>query len=286
MKFDASTESPSFAGDDIFESCQVVIRKGSSQYDNMIASNVASPLSFIQMTSTNGNIPFPVYTSIMKYIIGRLPALVLPCGFVEGGVAGLPVGLQMIGAAFDEVTRTTQRKLSATVEQVVTKKAKDSPAAAEKSTEVTIVATKASSVVTPTAKESTEATSSAVENSSEALLTSSRSFIELFVHPGWVSRYMLVSLMFRLFSGFSRPLSILSCRPGDLSLLDGLFSVGQRRFIILLLFIHNLLFFGYSGFGLFSSTATSILFLLFRLLLMDSLAMLRRWRTTLSVQRL
>ncbi|GAV75555.1 Amidase domain-containing protein [Cephalotus follicularis] len=31
-----------------------------------------------------------------------LPALVLPCGFVEGGPAGLPVGLQMIGAAFDE----------------------------------------------------------------------------------------------------------------------------------------------------------------------------------------
>ncbi|KAF3969274.1 hypothetical protein CMV_006919 [Castanea mollissima] len=34
--------------------------------------------------------------------LAGLPALVLPCGFVEGGTAGLPVGLQMIGAAFDE----------------------------------------------------------------------------------------------------------------------------------------------------------------------------------------
>ena len=32
-----------------------------------------------------------------------LPALVLPCGFVKNGTAGLPVGFQMIGAAFDEV---------------------------------------------------------------------------------------------------------------------------------------------------------------------------------------
>ena len=35
--------------------------------------------------------------------LAGLPALVLPCGFVEGEAAGLPVGLQMIGAAFDEV---------------------------------------------------------------------------------------------------------------------------------------------------------------------------------------
>ncbi|KAK1404852.1 Amidase domain-containing protein [Heracleum sosnowskyi] len=34
--------------------------------------------------------------------LAGLPALVLPCGFVEGGPAGLPVGVQMIGAAFDE----------------------------------------------------------------------------------------------------------------------------------------------------------------------------------------
>jgi len=32
--------------------------------------------------------------------------LVLPCGFVEDGPASLPVGLQMIGAAFNEVLLT------------------------------------------------------------------------------------------------------------------------------------------------------------------------------------
>lgn len=37
--------------------------------------------------------------------LAGLPALVLPCGF-NGGSAGLPVGFQMIGAAFDEVKRT------------------------------------------------------------------------------------------------------------------------------------------------------------------------------------
>ena len=35
--------------------------------------------------------------------LAGLPALVMPCGFVEGGSAGLPVGLQMIGSAFSEV---------------------------------------------------------------------------------------------------------------------------------------------------------------------------------------
>ncbi|XP_058079498.1 uncharacterized protein LOC131227713 [Magnolia sinica] len=34
--------------------------------------------------------------------LAGLLALVLPCGLIEGGPAGLPVGLQMIGAAFDE----------------------------------------------------------------------------------------------------------------------------------------------------------------------------------------
>jgi len=36
--------------------------------------------------------------------LAGLPALVVPCGFVEGGAAGLPVGLQMIGSPFSEVT--------------------------------------------------------------------------------------------------------------------------------------------------------------------------------------
>ena len=35
--------------------------------------------------------------------LAGLPALVVPCGFVEGGSAGLPVGLQMIGSPFSEV---------------------------------------------------------------------------------------------------------------------------------------------------------------------------------------
>lgn len=35
--------------------------------------------------------------------LAGLPALVIPCGFVERGSNGLPVGLQIIGAAFDEV---------------------------------------------------------------------------------------------------------------------------------------------------------------------------------------
>ncbi|XP_004140137.1 glutamyl-tRNA(Gln) amidotransferase subunit A, chloroplastic/mitochondrial [Cucumis sativus] len=34
--------------------------------------------------------------------LAGLPALVLPCGFVQDGSSNLPVGLQMIGAAFDE----------------------------------------------------------------------------------------------------------------------------------------------------------------------------------------
>lgn len=34
--------------------------------------------------------------------LAGLPALVLPCGF-DGGSTGMPVGIQIIGAAFDEV---------------------------------------------------------------------------------------------------------------------------------------------------------------------------------------
>ena len=39
----------------------------------------------------------------MNVNLAGLPALVLPCGFAEGGHAGLPIGLQMIAPAFDEV---------------------------------------------------------------------------------------------------------------------------------------------------------------------------------------
>ncbi|EEF36497.1 glutamyl-tRNA(gln) amidotransferase subunit A, putative [Ricinus communis] len=51
------------------------------------------------------NDPLAMYAGDIMTVnvnLAGLPALVLPCGFVEGGPARLPVGLQMIGAAFDE----------------------------------------------------------------------------------------------------------------------------------------------------------------------------------------
>ncbi|KAI9178017.1 hypothetical protein LWI28_021745 [Acer negundo] len=51
------------------------------------------------------NDPLAMYAGDIMTVnvnLAGLPALVLPCGFVEGGAAGLPVGLQMIGTAFDE----------------------------------------------------------------------------------------------------------------------------------------------------------------------------------------
>ncbi|KAL5981124.1 hypothetical protein ACLOJK_029044 [Asimina triloba] len=45
---------------------------------------------------------FKTIAGLVNVNLAGLPALVLPCGFVQGGTAGLPVGLQMIGAAFTE----------------------------------------------------------------------------------------------------------------------------------------------------------------------------------------
>ncbi|KAL2933413.1 Glutamyl-tRNA(Gln) amidotransferase subunit A chloroplastic/mitochondrial, partial [Bienertia sinuspersici] len=51
------------------------------------------------------NDPLAMYAGDIMTVnvnLAGLPALVLPCGFVKSGRAGLPIGLQMIGAAFDE----------------------------------------------------------------------------------------------------------------------------------------------------------------------------------------
>ncbi|KAL7000616.1 Carbon--nitrogen ligases with glutamine as amido-N-donor [Sarracenia purpurea var. burkii] len=51
------------------------------------------------------NDPLAMYAGDIMTVnvnLAGLPALVLPCGFVERGPASLPVGFQMIGAAFDE----------------------------------------------------------------------------------------------------------------------------------------------------------------------------------------
>lgn len=51
------------------------------------------------------NDPLAMYAGDIMTVnvnLAGLPALVLPCGFVDGGPAGLPVGLQIIGAAFEE----------------------------------------------------------------------------------------------------------------------------------------------------------------------------------------
>jgi len=51
------------------------------------------------------NDPLAMYAGDIMTVnvnLAGLPALVVPCGFVEGGSAGLPVGLQMIGSPFSE----------------------------------------------------------------------------------------------------------------------------------------------------------------------------------------
>ncbi|KAL3509000.1 hypothetical protein ACH5RR_028401 [Cinchona calisaya] len=51
------------------------------------------------------NDPLAMYAGDIMTVnvnLAGLPALVLPCGFVEGGSSSLPVGFQMIGSAFDE----------------------------------------------------------------------------------------------------------------------------------------------------------------------------------------
>lgn len=71
---------------------------------NDILISPASPTAAYKIGEKK-NDPLAMYAGDVMTVnvnLAGLPALVLPCGFVDGGLAGLPVGLQMIGAAFDE----------------------------------------------------------------------------------------------------------------------------------------------------------------------------------------
>ncbi|GAU42676.1 hypothetical protein TSUD_131040 [Trifolium subterraneum] len=73
-----------------------------NQYDILISP--AAP-SVAYKIGEKKNDPLAMYAGDIMTVnvnLAGLPALVLPCGFVDSEPAGLPVGLQMIGAAFDE----------------------------------------------------------------------------------------------------------------------------------------------------------------------------------------
>lgn len=85
---------------------RTIVRKGFKAaldvYDILISP--AAPSAAYRIGEKK-NDPLAMYAGDIMTVnvnLAGLPALVLPCGFVEGGSAGLPVGLQMIGAAFDE----------------------------------------------------------------------------------------------------------------------------------------------------------------------------------------
>ncbi|KAK4275522.1 hypothetical protein QN277_018590 [Acacia crassicarpa] len=73
-----------------------------NQNDVLISPAAPSPAYKI---GEKKNDPLAMYAGDIMTVnvnLAGLPALVLPCGFVEGGSTGLPVGLQMIGSAFCE----------------------------------------------------------------------------------------------------------------------------------------------------------------------------------------
>ncbi|XP_054817323.1 glutamyl-tRNA(Gln) amidotransferase subunit A, chloroplastic/mitochondrial [Prosopis cineraria] len=73
-----------------------------NQNDVLISPATPSPAYKI---GEKKNDPLAMYAGDIMTVnvnLAGLPALVLPCGFVAGGNAGLPVGLQMIGSAFCE----------------------------------------------------------------------------------------------------------------------------------------------------------------------------------------
>ncbi|XP_068637217.1 glutamyl-tRNA(Gln) amidotransferase subunit A, chloroplastic/mitochondrial [Aristolochia californica] len=72
--------------------------------DNDILISPAAPSAAYKI-GEKVNDPLAMYAGDIMTVnvnLAGLPALVVPCGLVEGGTAGLPVGLQMIGAAHDE----------------------------------------------------------------------------------------------------------------------------------------------------------------------------------------
>uniref|UniRef100_J3M1W8 ABC transmembrane type-1 domain-containing protein n=1 Tax=Oryza brachyantha TaxID=4533 RepID=J3M1W8_ORYBR len=70
---------------------------------NILVSPAAPSAAYKIGEKTND--PLAMYAGDIMTVnvnLAGLPALVVPCGFVEGGSAGLPVGLQMIGSPFSE----------------------------------------------------------------------------------------------------------------------------------------------------------------------------------------
>ncbi|KAK4799384.1 hypothetical protein SAY86_024749 [Trapa natans] len=85
---------------------RTVIRKSfkAALDENDILISPAAPSAAYRIGEKK-NDPLAMYAGDIMTVnvnLAGLPALVLPCGFVHGGPVGLPVGLQMIGAAFDE----------------------------------------------------------------------------------------------------------------------------------------------------------------------------------------
>nr|KJB84124.1 hypothetical protein B456_N005800 [Gossypium raimondii] len=89
---------------------RTIIRKGfkAALDENDILISPAAPsaaykIGMLVELLEKKNDPSAMYAGDIMTVnvnLAGLPALVLPCGFVEGGAVGLPVGLP--GAAFDE----------------------------------------------------------------------------------------------------------------------------------------------------------------------------------------
>ncbi|PIA57444.1 hypothetical protein AQUCO_00600283v1 [Aquilegia coerulea] len=72
--------------------------------ENDILISPAAPSAAYKLGEKK-NDPLAMYAGDIMTVnvnLAGLPALVLPCGFVDSGATALPIGLQIIGAAFDE----------------------------------------------------------------------------------------------------------------------------------------------------------------------------------------